>query len=354
MSFVLIESSLFFLKCKNCIKLILILTALLLSCAAISVERGCGEGRGVISLGSLAGMPSLIKVPANLPVGGVIQRASLDFKVDCRYRAEYARQINVSLPVKTQASGFNDVAETNIPGVGYRVTINVVSGHPDDGRVVLSRLINGVKTFSYNPINHVLPQGPYFQLTGEIEWVKTSAKIGSGQLGNGAPGKGNFCVGLENYDVGLGEYVSWCYRFEDVTLTAASGCKVTSPATLTVPLPTVNVQELETGTVVETPFSFNLDCSPGTRVLIAMADANNTNNREGALTVRADGQSAKGVGIQIKSGNRDIMLGNEWLVSANDIQNRLVPLSAKYVKLGNNALNAGRVNASATFTLRYE
>lgn len=336
------------------LKLILPLSIFLSCHSVFAIERSCSPTGGIQSLGAVPGMPNVMKVPTNLPIGGVIQRVNVDFRVDCRYRPDMAREIEAALPVKSNASGFSDIAETNIPGVGYRVTITVVSGSPQDGTVNLASIVSGIKTFSYgNPDNPLLLGiGPDFRLTGSIEWIKTSDKIGSGPL-VGPAGKGNFCINMDDYHVG-DAVASWCYQFENVTVAAQAGCTVTSPAAISVQMPTINVQEIASGKVVEKPFSFNLNCSTGTRLLITINDANNINSQEKTLTLNTGTQSAKGIGIQLRKADQDVPIGSEWLFSGNAMQNQPVALTARYVRLDNSVLAAGQVNAKATFTFRYE
>ena len=337
------------------LKLILSLS-LFLSCHSVfAIERSCSPTGGIQSLGAIPGMPNIMKVPANLPIGGVIQRVNVDFRVDCRFRPDMAREINAALGMKSNASGFSDIAETNIPGVGYRVTITVVSGSPQDGTVNLASTVSGVKTFSYgNPDNPLmLGAGPDFRLTGSIEWIKTSAKIGFGDLASRG-GKGNFCINMHDYKSVVDAAASWCYQFENVTVAAQAGCTVVSPAALAVQMPTVNVQEIASGKVVEKPFSFNLNCSAGTRLLITINDANNINSQEKTLTLNTGTQSAKGIGIRLRKADQDVPIGSEWLFSGNAMQNQPVALTARYVRLGSSVLAAGQVNAKATFTFRYE
>jgi hypothetical protein len=274
------------LRQSTVLKLIVSLSIVLYGHVVFAIERSCSQTGGIQSLGPTPGMPSTIKVPSNLPVGGVIQRGNLDFRVDCRYRPEMAREIQISLPVKSNASGFNDIAETNVPGIGYRVVTTVVSGSPQDGTANLASIINGLKRFSYgNPDNPlVLGIGPDFKLTGLIEWIKTSDKVGSGPLVAGN-GKGNFCIDMYDY-INMGDAAaSWCYQFDNVRIAAQAGCTVTSPTMITVQMPTVNIQEMASGKMIEKPFSLNLNCSTGTRLLITVNDANNINSRERFLEV---------------------------------------------------------------------
>lgn len=337
------------------LKLILSFSIFLYCHSAFAIERSCSATGGIQSLGPVPGMTNLMKVPTNLPVGGVIQRVNVDFRVDCRSRPEMARQIDTGLMMKSNASGFSDIAETNIPGVGYRVVIRVMSGSPQDGTVNLASLASGVKTFSYgNPDNPLtLGTGPDFRLTGSIEWIKTSDKIGSGPL-VGLGGKGNFCINMYDYSGAGDAAASWCYQFESTTVAAQAGCTVTSPTAISVQMPTVNVQEMASGKVIEKPFSFNLNCSTGTRLLVTINDANNINSQEKTLILNAGTQNAKGIGIQIRKADQDVPIGSEWLFSGNAMQSQPISLTARYVRLGNSLLAAGQVNAKAVFTFRYE
>ena len=343
-------------KQRILLKLILLLSLSIFLCchSVFATERACSRTNGIQSLGPIPGMTNIMNVPANLPVGGVIQRVNVEFRIDCRYPPEVAKEILTSLPMKSNVSGLSDVAATNIPGVGYRAIITVVSGSPQDGTVNLASIVNGIKTFNYGNLDNplVLGPGPDFRLTGTIEWIKTSNKIGSGPLSSRG-GKGNFCIDMYDYMAGDAT-ASWCYQFENVTVAAQAGCTVTSPTAISVQMPTVNVQEIASGKIVEKPFSFNLNCSTGTRLLVTIKDANNINSQEKTLTLNAETQNAKGIGIQIRKADQDVPIGSEWLFSGNAMQSQPISLTARYVRLGNSMLAAGQVNAKAVFTFRYE
>jgi type 1 fimbria pilin len=114
------------------------------------------------------------------------------------------------------------------------------------------------------------------------------------------------------------------------------------------------------------PFKINLTCSGGvagstTRMYITLTDVTDPTNRSDILTLSADAQAA-GVGIRIMNGSTPVRFGpdsdarntqNQWFVTETGPGNVEIPLTAYYVRTGDN-LKGGTANAMASFTMSYQ
>ncbi len=290
--------------------------------------------------------PSPINVPGNAPVGQVL--ATRDVPIPAAVAGkQFGGTSSASgnsltwTGTKALASGFSNVYQTGIPGIGLRFKGRTLNG-------------NSFLTGGFPPVpftNHPTEStGQYWPSDTiiQIEIVKTSASMGSGAVSAGQ------YVSMKTDDGG-----------EALSLSIpANGIRIN---TVTCQTPNVNVnlgnQNRSTlkGINTFTP-STNFDvalnsCSAGIKTIKYQVDALtpvlDANNAVVALNA---GSTAKGVGVQLLDGTGAVYkLGTP--TTFNGVTpgggNYRIPLRARYIQT-ENVVNTGTANTSMTFTIFYE
>ncbi|WP_246216547.1 fimbrial protein [Paraburkholderia agricolaris] len=250
------------------------------------------------------------------------------------------------------AAGFNDVYQTNIPGIGirYQVTPRCVGS-------------TSPATLANNGIQSVctLPSG----VNNGLGWNVYPSLVVTGAI----PAGGTVLTTVPTVVVGWQMPGQAEQALANFYTGAASGTIVTPACTVTetaqsVGLPRVLTSSMASGVgaVAGTQsFSLSFTCSAGANVYMTLSDAVNPVNRTTTLALASD-STAKGVGIQVLNtagspvtfGADSSASGNpgQWLIGASVNGPLNVPLSARYIRTG--TVSAGSVKALATLTMSYQ
>lgn len=292
-------------------------------------------------------------VPPSVAVGTTVASPPMQLPAtDCR-DGTGGEQITFTIHTSgALASGFNDVYQTNIPGIGIRYRVSPRCPGSTSPATLENNSIQSVCTLptgSYSALGwNVYPS---LVVTGAIPAGGTvlttvpTVVVGWQMPGQAEQGQANFYTG------------------------AASGTIVTPACTVTetaksVGLPPVLTSSMASGVgaVAGTQsFSLSFMCSAGANVYMTLSDAVNPANRTTTLALASD-STAKGVGIQVLNtagspvtfGADSSASGNpgQWLIGASVNGPLNVPLSARYIRTG--AVSAGSVKALATLTMSYQ
>jgi type 1 fimbria pilin len=192
----------------------------------------------------------------------------------------------------------------------------------------------------------------------QVELVKTGPISGGGAL------SGRFGEWLVD-DVEL--YLSYSWTGSVIVKPVIPTCSVTTPS---VPVPLGSIPASRFSGVGSTSasqgFNIALQCSGGdagrtTDIFLTLTDQANQGNRSNVLSL-SDGATAKGVGIQIKSGSTIVSYGPDsaaadnpgrWYAGRTGNGAFNIPLSASYVQT-ESTVKAGTADGKATFTMSYQ
>ncbi|WP_447980962.1 fimbrial protein [Achromobacter kerstersii] len=228
--------------------------------------------------------------------------------------------------------GYDNVFETGIPGIGMRVYWTHEGGvfmkSPGPRRQL--------KNWQYSP-----PQKFMFELI----------KIGTVQSG---------VTSVHRVEVRYGALLSNLIDFSNVAYEAnIIGCKVVSEKSPQIDLPLINNRHLghRGATAGAKGFSIDLECDKGVRVGYQI-DADGTPEHV-IKNAQGDGM-ARGVGVQLVQGDvgsnvvQPLSARTGFTTSATTVDGEQIsiPLAARYYQT-DDALEAGKVSATATVTLFY-
>lgn len=252
------------------------------------------------------------------------------------------------------ASGFSDVYQTNVPGLGVRYTFN--SSACGAANVILT----GSSTRLTCPIS-TPNMSTYAYAPGTV----TVTAIVTGAIKGGVSSASAGPVVQVNY-VTSDAPKSW----PQTNLTSGSVTGNITQATCSVTQGNVAVQLPGVGTGAlsssvgdiagSQAFALSFSCAAGAKVLITLTDSVNPANRGNTLQLTAD-STARGVGVQVLNGGVPVSFGpdsatvgntNQWLIGASPDGPLQVPLTARYISTGTVA--AGTIKALATFTMSYQ
>lgn len=302
-----------------------------------------------------------ISVPANPQLGATIATlAPTQFQASCKFlnadppetTATFWPVFYSSLP---PVSGFADVYQTNVQGLGIRYTFdapacNASNVRMTDGQMKLTCPVSGPMDGPYMPINITVT--PSFVATGIIP-------LGARTLST---------VPLVSISYWTSDDPTNGWDQPPLYTGAASGriihaCSINQPDA-SVTLPTVNSSAFSGGVgSVAGPQSFSLvfSCGSGAQVSIVLTDNTDPSNRSNVLTPTAD-STAKGIGIQILNDrgapvsfgpdSSEPFTTNQWVIGRSPDGRLEVPLIARYIRTGN--VVAGTIRALATFTMSYQ
>ncbi len=191
-----------------------------------------------------------------------------------------------------------------------------------------------------------------------VELVKTGPISGGGTL------TGKFAEWMAD---GVELYLSYSWVGSVVVRPINPTCSVTTPS---VPVPLGSIPASRFSGVGSTSasqgFNIALQCSGGdagrtTDIFLTLTDQANPGNRSNVLSL-SDGATAKGVGIQIKSGSTIVSYGPDsaaadnpgrWYAGKSGNGAFNIPLSASYVQT-EPTVKAGTADGKATFTMSYQ
>jgi type 1 fimbria pilin len=252
------------------------------------------------------------------------------------------------------ASGFTDVYQTNIAGLGIRYAFNSASC-----------AANNV-TMPNGAVRLTCPFSGAINTTLYADVAVTSSLVVTGSIGAGAstlsmvPAVSITYVTSESSN-------QWSkgqlYTGSATGTLIKATCSISQP-NVVVLLPTADTRAFSAGVgAVAAPqaFSLSFSCVTGAKVLITLTDNVNPTNTTSTLRLTTD-STAKGIGIQVlnKAGT-PVLFGpdsaapgntNQWLIGDSPNGPLQVPLTARYIRTG--AVSPGTVRALATFTLSYQ
>jgi type 1 fimbria pilin len=302
-----------------------------------------------------------ISVPVNTAPGTTIRSLAPDlFQPGCYFLNSGKMDTSATLYVDLQttaslASGFSDVYNTGIAGLGIRYTFN--SSTCNAVNVVMA---NGAVTLSC-PFS-----GPLGGPRTPIDITVTSSLVAIGAIESGASSLSTAPVVAVAYRTSDATGSSWAqsplYTGSATGSIIQATCSVSQP-NIAVSLPNISVAALSSGvgaTTGSTAFSLTFSCSAGARVLITLTDNANPANQGDALQLTSD-STAQGVGVQILNGTSPLSFGpdsaavgntNQWSPGNSPNGPLLVPLTARYIRTG--TIAAGTVKSLATFTMSYQ
>ena len=248
----------------------------------------------------------------------------------------------------------NNIYNSSVPGVGYRLTFTA-SSIKFPGQVVpvtdstwASQTETG--SISLDPRTYAL----------WLELIKTGPITAGGALTGEAVG-----WYAEN---GASEVLSLIFPGNLIIAPQVPTCSVTSRS-ISVPLGNVPVSRFTTvgSTSPSTePFNITLQCSGGaagavTNVYTTLTDQTNPANISDTLTLTPT-STAAGVGIQVLNGTTVISYGpdsnvagniNQWHAGMAGNGTFNIPLTARYIKTSQTIV-PGSANGRATFTMSYQ
>ncbi|MEJ1140984.1 fimbrial protein [Stenotrophomonas sp. CCNWLW162] len=289
----------------------------------------------------------LVLVPQNLPVGAVVKtyRGSAGTG-DVWYCGPSGGSITFENVVLwgDPVAGRSDVFSTNVPGIGYRLSL-VDSGWT-------STLFPGSRTIVIGPGSQA---GRFAQWNWmfQLEIIKTADRVGNGPVSSVPVGRiqqgadatkrlvmaqiGDIrilapscqvAVGSRNQTVNLGQ--EFRNRFRGVgSTTASKDFQVV-----------VNCQASPNG--IENMVSLTMDATP---------DASST---PGVLGIDTGTGTASGVGIQVlDSAGQPVAFGQPKQLGQSKDGDYVVPFKARYYQVAS-AVGGGQANGRATVTLSYK
>ncbi|NIE64482.1 fimbrial protein [Burkholderia sp. Ax-1719] len=291
------------------------------------------------------------------PIGSTTASYPTSFSFNCPGDPCCDRDIFVAFAPQpsTLISGYKNVYQTNVPGIGVQYTITNGAGTSCNG-LPLAVSKTSTQVTCHQLVAAASP-GYNYMLTVAVQFIKTGA-ISPGALTT-IP-----ALSVTNYI----NNQSGTYPWGNLYSGSASGsfssiaCSVKQSA-IQVTLPQARTKDLGSvgATTGATPFALALDCDPGVNVAVTLTDASNPANRSTTLGA-APGSTAGGVALQIVNGATAVAYGPDSAVAGNVNQWSAgrtaggaydVPLSAQYVRTSA-ALTPGTINGVATFTMSYQ
>jgi len=260
----------------------------------------------------------------------------------------------IQKPSASLSSLGNNIYNTNVPGVGYRLTFTP-SSTMFPGQVIP---VTDTRWASQTSTGTITLDPRIYALT--VELIKTGPITAGGTLAGETVG-----WYAEN---GASEVLSVIWPGGITIAPQVPTCSVTSRS-ISVPLGNVPVSRFTTvgSTSPSTePFNITLQCSGGaagavTNVYTTLTDQTNPANISDTLTLTPT-STAAGVGIQVLNGTTVISYGpdsnvagniNQWHAGMAGNGTFNIPLTARYIKTSQTIV-PGSANGRATFTMSYQ
>ncbi|NYH15348.1 fimbrial protein [Paraburkholderia bryophila] len=341
-----------FINRKGIWHAIAVASSVLAVCMATPANAACAfySGSimtGVIDMGNAA-------APTNAATGTIIATKQMAYDSAFSHQT-FTCGTNVASTASFQmsGSGTSNTYETNIPGIGIRVSVwSSSAGYYSTPSSATPAPLSW---------NYTIPETSGVYGTGYLQVRIDLVKTGPIDLSG---------TNALSYNVGpwfMARTADGASQLTVSNLTVRASvttrsCSVTQSA-VEVTLPSAFVSNLTTlgSTTGSTSFNLQLSCSQGTNVKVTLTDATNDSNRSTTLGL-APGSFASGVGLQVLNGSTPIAYGpdaaiaentNQWSAgtAAGGVMN--IPLVAQYVRTAG-ALVPGTVKGMATFTMSYQ
>lgn len=226
----------------------------------------------------------------------------------------------------------NRVYETNVPGVGIRI-----SG------------------FSFNT------DTPYnYPLTGSLNppatlWIGNSMRVQLVKTLPDAVGTGVIASGTVSRSyIGSPRLYFTTVTINSITVNRAA-CSV---KTTSIPVPLGNKVSADFAgpgsTTTDETFNIPLNCTAGTKVNITLDGTPHPSGAPGvlALSPSATGTVATGIGVQVLYKNTPVTFGNKISTGTAPAGDYTIPLVGRYYQT-DAKITGGEANATATFTMTY-
>lgn len=319
------------MKLVRSVTALLILLALTLS--PLSAFAYCTLS-GNIGKVTMTVSPATVTIDPNAAVGTVLATSSVTnpnpatSSVTC----SGSTQIGVTNAISGQPSGGSTIYPTNVSGVGYRLL------HPDSSYYLLPWGYDSIDSGTYT-----------LSVATAVQFVKT----------------GPIAAGSTVTATTLG---NWTYQGRNNTFTAetfvlANAVKFVAPtctvntANIAVTLPTVSNTALATtgATAGATAFNIGLTCTAaaaGQDIAVQFDTTKQPNGTTGVITLNTS-SSAKNVGVQLTDSSfQPVTFGTAADAGTTTTGAYNMTYYARYYAL-TNAVSAGSVSATATFTISY-
>ncbi|WP_261409798.1 fimbrial protein [Serratia quinivorans] len=239
----------------------------------------------------------------------------------------------------TLVSGYTDVYQSNIPGIGFRVR--------NQGTYSLWDSIP--KSISYTPpatdSNWTYTENKYIFFKMELIYI-----------GGTASGKLSFASPLASLTTGS---VTAGQLYIDGSSTVSKVACSLSSTSINVPLGDVLISKF-TGVGVSTAdksFNLGLTCDKEAKINVSLAGTQNTDTTEAsvlALTSAGQTGTATGVGVQLLYGGTPLKINNNLALKTSTAGGKeTLPFTARYYQT-KATVGIGQANSSATLNITYQ
>ncbi|TFE40113.1 type 1 fimbrial protein [Paraburkholderia dipogonis] len=296
--------------------------------------------------------------PRDAPVGSATQSYAATLSFHCQGDTDADRDIYVTFAATpaTVVSGYTNVYETNVQGVGVRYTVSNEAG---TACVSLPATVdNGSAVIRCHQLLAPTDPGYNYSVSVSAQFVKT-ANATIGTLTTIPVLTATNTLNNESVNTLWGNVFSGSAS----GTFASQACRVTTPA-VQVTMPQARTKDLPSvgSTTGSTPLNVSLDCDAGVSVYATLSDVTMPSNTSTTLNLTTD-STAQGIGYEIVYAEAPVAFGvdsamagnaNQFAVTAGQTVGGVVnvPLTARYVRTG--VIRAGSANAKATFTMSYQ
>ncbi|EKN5999754.1 fimbrial protein [Yersinia enterocolitica] len=275
----------------------------------------------------------IINADINAPVGTVLATAS-GVRTSSGWWCDGAWNF-ITTPNTPLSPYGNNVAITNIPGVGMRYSTD----------------INGSGNYQ-SIISIPFPAGDSNKITS-LNYLIELIKIGNITPGV-YPAQMELGRSFVTEPVTGSPLVLIHFVFLSATVTNY-GCSVLQPS-IDVTMGDVQRNSFSgVGSVSESiPFSVQLNCQANTQVDITINAEQDSSNIPGVIRLNQSAETtATGIGVQMLYNNNPMIFGSQVNTGTSAIEgNYSIPFTARYLQI-QPVVTAGHANASATFTMSY-
>lgn len=273
----------------------------------------------------------------SLPVGQTIPGTLKPFTLNGKCSVSLANKDVVACPGGgTAVANMTGVYPTNLAGVGMRMRDS--NGKPMVGTGACSTTSSLGKTAANGSFN----------VSGTFELVKT------GPIQSGTISAAKYATRIFNSRAPLNNGRNLMSVASGTPVRPVSCSVAADTANQTIPLATVSPSMFASAgsTAAKTPFSIGLSCESGVKVAVTFSSVSGAS---GVPTVVASNGTATGVGVQLlDTSHKPITLDKALRLTFGTTGNMSFQFYAQYYRLSAVDVTAGRVNASAIFTMSYQ
>lgn len=317
------RTSFFLIKSNKVVTLIFTFLAISIPLEALSQCYG--------PEGGFSSHDFIINADINAPVGTVLSTTS-GVITSSGWWCDSAWDF-FTVPDTALSSYGNNVAVTNIPGVGMRY----------------STYINGSGNYQ-SVIKIPFPAGDSNKIIS-LNYLIELIKIGNITPGF-YPSQGRVSHSAISDSVSAIRIINSILMSATVT---SYGCSVLQPS-IDVTMGDVQRNSFSgVGSVSESiPFSVQLNCQANTQVDITINAEQDSSNIPGVIRLNQSSETtATGIGIQMLYNNNPMIFGSQINTGSSATEgNYSIPFTARYLQI-QPVVTAGHANASATFTMSY-